>query len=127
MRKLTLLLSAGLLSLGLGCAAASAASPIAPAGTAIQIAGGHPLVLAQWGPPGPPRWGPPPRRWRGPPPRRWRGPPPRRFGPPPVRRYYGAPRPWTPDWYAYCSSKYRSFDPRSGTYQPYNGPRRLCR
>ncbi|GGD92136.1 hypothetical protein GCM10011390_08560 [Aureimonas endophytica] len=27
----------------------------------------------------------------------------------------------------YCLSKYRSYDPASGTYQPYNGPRRYCR
>ena len=52
----------------------------------------------------------------------------------PPRPYYGptsyssyAPAPWTPAWYSYCSHKYRSFDPRSGTFQPYNGPRRLCR
>jgi len=51
-------------------------------------------------------------------------------------RYYGAPRyaapaygvrPWTRDWYAYCANRYRSFDARSGTFQPYNGPRQLCR
>ncbi len=42
-------------------------------------------------------------------------------------RYSYAPEPWAPDWYSYCHSKYRSFDSRSGTYQPYNGPRRLCR
>lgn len=33
----------------------------------------------------------------------------------------------SPEWYDYCASRYRSFDPRSGTYQPYNGPRRVCR
>jgi hypothetical protein len=38
---------------------------------------------------------------------------------------YGAPM-WSPEWYAKCASKYRSFDPHSGTFQPYNGPRRLC-
>jgi hypothetical protein len=27
----------------------------------------------------------------------------------------------------YCLSRYRSYDPASGTYQPYNGPRRYCR
>ena len=37
------------------------------------------------------------------------------------------PRPWTAAWYDYCASKYRSFDPRSGTFKPYHGPRRLCR
>lgn len=46
---------------------------------------------------------------------------------PPPRRVYGHPRPWTDAWYAYCSRKYRSFDPRSGTFQPYHGPRTLCR
>ncbi len=70
----------------------------------------------------------------------------RHYGPPATvyveRRYYRAgppppyapparvahrPAPWSPDWYAYCHSKYRSFDRRSGTYQPYHGPRRLCR
>src|SRR6185436_3534215 len=29
---------------------------------------------------------------------------------------YYAPAPWTQPWYGYCASKYRSFDPRSGTY-----------
>lgn len=36
------------------------------------------------------------------------------------------PQPWTQEWYQYCSQRYRSFDPRSGTFQPYNGPRRMC-
>lgn len=53
-------------------------------------------------------------------------PPPPYYGPARVYRYY-APMPWTPEWYAYCTRKYRSFDPASGTYQPYHGPRRLCR
>lgn len=39
---------------------------------------------------------------------------------------YGAPPVGSPDWYAYCASKYRSFDPSDGTFQPYRGPRRLC-
>lgn len=43
-------------------------------------------------------------------------------------RYYGgAPAYRSRAWYNYCSARYRSFDPRSGTYQPYNGPRRVCR
>lgn len=42
-------------------------------------------------------------------------------------RYYGAPEPWTRAWYFYCADRYRSFDARSGTFQPYYGPRRLCR
>ncbi|SJZ63180.1 BA14K family protein [Consotaella salsifontis] len=40
---------------------------------------------------------------------------------------YGRPAPWTSEWYRYCSARYRSFDPGSGTFQPYNGPRQLCR
>jgi len=62
----------------------------------------------------------------------YRAPPPRRVYR--QRHYYSAPRaysyapePWTPEWYDYCYSKYRSFDARSGTYQPYHGPRRFCR
>ena len=45
----------------------------------------------------------------------------------PVVVYDDRPAPWTREWYAYCSSKYRSFDPASGTFQPYHGPRQLCR
>lgn len=37
------------------------------------------------------------------------------------------PAPFTGPWYRYCESRYRSFDPDSGTYQPSSGPRRLCR
>lgn len=52
------------------------------------------------------------------------------YAPPPPRRrvYYRdyAPRPWSGDWYAYCSSKYRSFDSRSGTYIDYDGEERFC-
>ncbi|RST86640.1 BA14K family protein [Aquibium carbonis] len=28
---------------------------------------------------------------------------------------------------AWCHSRYRSYDSRSNTFQPYNGPRRICR
>ncbi|MDP2621190.1 MAG: BA14K family protein [Hyphomicrobiales bacterium] len=41
--------------------------------------------------------------------------------------YGDAPEPWTPEWYDYCDAKFRSFDPADGTFQPFNGPRRLCR
>ena len=47
--------------------------------------------------------------------------------PAPVVTYDYRPAPWTPEWYDYCASKYRSFDPASGTFQPYHGHRRLCR
>ncbi len=63
---------------------------------------------------------------------RYYAPPPVYVAPPPppvvyqpVPVYY-APAPWTPDWYAYCARKYRSFDPHSGTYLGFDGYRRLC-
>ena len=51
--------------------------------------------------------------------------------PPPRVVYYERapvyfPTPWTPDWYAYCASKYRTFDGRSGTYVSWDGTRRFC-
>ena len=41
-------------------------------------------------------------------------------------RYY-RPRPWTPEWYDYCMSKYRSFDPETGYYRTYSGRLKFCR
>jgi hypothetical protein len=50
--------------------------------------------------------------------------------PPPPAAYspasYGPP-PWTPDWYSYCYSLYRSFNPRTGTYLGYDGYEHFCR
>jgi len=51
--------------------------------------------------------------------------------PPPARAYYGpasyGPPPWTPDWYSYCYSLYRSFNPRTGTFIGYDGYEHFCR
>ena len=33
---------------------------------------------------------------------------------------------WTPEWVAWCSSHYRSFDPKTGTVKPFAGARTLC-
>jgi hypothetical protein len=44
--------------------------------------------------------------------------------PPPP--YAVAPSGGSADWMAYCSQRYRSFDPASGTYMGYDGQRRLC-
>lgn len=33
----------------------------------------------------------------------------------------------TPAWYDYCRRKFKSFDPRTGTYMTYRGVRRACR
>ncbi len=40
---------------------------------------------------------------------------------------YANPAPWTPAWYRYCESRYRSFDPGSGTFLGYDGRRHFCR
>ena len=50
--------------------------------------------------------------------------PPVIYGPTPA--YYAAPEPWTSDWYAYCSSRYRSFDPQSGYFLGYDGVYHFC-
>jgi hypothetical protein len=59
-------------------------------------------------------------------------------GPPPVNYYPPAPgpgrvheagygfQPWSPAWYDYCSAKYRSFNPATGTYTTYQGEQRFC-
>ncbi|MCZ7860837.1 BA14K family protein [Agrobacterium salinitolerans] len=47
--------------------------------------------------------------------------PPDRFEPRPV-----ALRPWSPAWYRWCDARYRSFDPRSGTYISFDGRKRFC-
>lgn len=40
---------------------------------------------------------------------------------------YYAPGPAAdPNWISYCSAKYRSFDPRTGTYLGYDGLRHPC-
>ena len=82
----------------------------------------------------------PPPAYYAPPPREYYAPPPVRYAPPPPPRVYYAPpppppvyytparsfAPWTPEWSAYCARKYRSFDPRSGTYITYRGEERFC-
>jgi hypothetical protein len=40
---------------------------------------------------------------------------------------YGSPEPWTDEWYAYCHSKYRSFNPQTGMFLAYSGEYKLCR
>lgn len=58
------------------------------------------------------------------------------YAPPPVVVYRPAPRvyyrsggyePWTPGWYRYCTSKYRTFNPRTGYYYYKVGRQRFCR
>ncbi len=47
--------------------------------------------------------------------------------PPPVYRVGYSPTPWSPDWYSYCYSRYRSFNPNTGTFIGYDGYERFCR
>ncbi len=42
------------------------------------------------------------------------------------RVYYGPLRPWTPAWYNWCESSYRSFNPRTGTFRGYDGRDHFC-
>ncbi len=48
--------------------------------------------------------------------------------PRPVRDYYVASglEPWSPEWYDYCSQRYRSFNPRTGTFTGYDGLKHFC-
>jgi hypothetical protein len=49
---------------------------------------------------------------------------------PSYREPYGVKRvsvePWTGAWFDYCSSRYRSFNPRTGTYVGHDGKSRFC-
>jgi len=45
--------------------------------------------------------------------------------PPPPPPAYGASG-INPRHYEWCQARYRSYDPYSNTFQPYNGPRRQC-
>jgi hypothetical protein len=38
----------------------------------------------------------------------------------------GGYQPWTPAWYQYCSSKYKSFNPQTGYYTTYGGQKKFC-
>ncbi|WP_316859911.1 BA14K family protein [uncultured Cohaesibacter sp.] len=81
----------------------------------------------------------PPRRYYRPPVHDYYRPPERRYyrpAPPPPPRYYRAappppryyrPAPWTREWYSYCHSKYRSFNPRTGYFTTYSGYQKFCR
>ncbi len=38
----------------------------------------------------------------------------------------GTIEPWTDEWYRYCSQRYRSFKPATGTYRGYDGQDHFC-
>lgn len=129
------LLTAALLVAGMICvdlAPAFAMSPVMPIAPGVDVG----YDLAQYGPPRG-DWGRP--RYRRPPPAPYWGRPVYRRPPPgplwgaPVYRppIYRPPvyRPPVGNWSRHvnwCMSRYRSYDPRSDTYQPYGGPRQRC-
>ena len=39
---------------------------------------------------------------------------------------YGSLEPWTAQWFAYCSDRYRSFDERTGNFTGYDGRQHFC-
>jgi BA14K-like protein len=45
---------------------------------------------------------------------------------PHVINYDDGVEPWTRDWYRYCSDRYRSFNPETGTYRGYDGRNHFC-
>ena len=53
---------------------------------------------------------------------------PQYVAPAPAYRAYrrGAYAPWTTEWYSYCSSRYRSFNPDTGYFLAYSGQYRFC-
>jgi hypothetical protein len=51
-------------------------------------------------------------------------PPPVVYQPAPV--YYARPAPWTPEWYAYCDDRYRSFNAATGYFLGYDGQYHFC-
>ncbi len=67
-------------------------------------------------------------RYAGPPPVAYTPPPPPYpHAPVPGRVYNTAGyQPWSPAWHQYCSSKYRSFNPSTGTYTTYRGVQKFC-
>ncbi len=60
---------------------------------------------------------------------------PRYYAPPPAYVepvypapvYYARPAPWTPEWYRYCSTRFRTFNPDTGYYFYRPGQARFCR
>ena len=54
--------------------------------------------------------------------------------PPPPVAYQQAPvyssgygfQPWTPEWYAYCDNRYRSFNAQTGYFLGYDGEYHFC-
>lgn len=48
------------------------------------------------------------------------------FPPAPVSYEQDALEPWSPAWFDYCESRYRSFDAQTGTFTGYDGRQHFC-
>jgi len=44
----------------------------------------------------------------------------------PAPSYAGGFEPWTDEWYDYCASRYRSFNPQTGMFLAYSGQYKPC-
>ncbi len=53
-------------------------------------------------------------------------PAPRRHYEPEVITYDSGLEPWSREWFRYCSNRYRSFNPETGTYRGYDGQNHFC-
>lgn len=53
-------------------------------------------------------------------------PAPGSYRPAPTYVQAGEIEPWTRDWYRYCSTRYRSFNPDTGTFRGYDGYDHFC-
>lgn len=53
-------------------------------------------------------------------------PPQQPYYPPAPTAYKPVYQPWSPGWRNYCASKYRSFNPRTGTYRGVDGLNHFC-
>ncbi len=93
------------------------------AGMILNEAFSQPQYVA----PPPPAYRPPAPAYRPPAPAQPYYPPVVTHRPAPVyQAQIAAPAPWSPAWFAYCTNKYRSFNPNTGTYRTYSGKNRFC-
>lgn len=53
-------------------------------------------------------------------------PAPRRVYRPEVITYDAGLEPWSREWFRYCTNRYQSFNPETGTYRGYDGKNHFC-
>ncbi len=53
-------------------------------------------------------------------------PAPRRSYEPEVITYDAGLEPWSREWFRYCTNRYQSFNPETGTYRGYDGQNHFC-